>query len=109
MRRCRALSVSRVISPDRFYQELVSETRVAHKSMGQIVWRWEKPDRQANEILDCVIYASSAAIKYGANWISDVGWKRLVDELETPPRPLKPGEKRVVKTRAESLAEQLPH
>ena len=92
--------------PDRFYQELVSETRVAHKRMGQIVWKWEKPDRAANEALDCVVYASAAAIKYGANWISDVGWRKLVDELETP-STLRPGEKRVVRTQAQSTVDQL--
>jgi phage terminase large subunit GpA-like protein len=86
--------------PDRFYQELVSETRVAHKRMGQIVWKWEKPDRQANECLDCVVYASAAAIKHGANWISDVGWHKLADELETPS-----GVTPVV--RRKSVAEQL--
>jgi phage terminase large subunit GpA-like protein len=48
---------------DRFFQELVSETRVATKRLGQIIWRWEKPDRQANEVLDGFIYASAAAIK----------------------------------------------
>jgi phage terminase large subunit GpA-like protein len=90
--------------PDRFYQELVSETRVAHKRMGQIVWKWEKPDRQANEILDCVNYASAAAIKYGANWISDVGWKRLADELETPAGVNPPPPRRSV---AEMLARQI--
>jgi phage terminase large subunit GpA-like protein len=70
--------------PDRFYQELVSETRTAHKRMGQVVWKWEKPDRQANEMLDCVVYASAAAIKRGVNWISDTGWRNLEAELEAP-------------------------
>ena len=69
---------------DRFFQELVSETRVATKRLGQIVWRWENPDRQANEMLDAVIYASAAAIKHGVNWISDHGWQRLEAELESP-------------------------
>jgi phage terminase large subunit GpA-like protein len=45
---------------DRFFQELVSETRFAVKRMGQIIWKWEKPDRQANEMLDSMIYASAA-------------------------------------------------
>ena len=83
--------------PDRFFQELVSEQRVAVKRMGQIVWKWEKPDRQANEMLDATIYASAAAIKYGVNHISDQGWNRLREERETYPpisNPLKPGEKR---------------
>jgi phage terminase large subunit GpA-like protein len=69
---------------DRFFQELVSETRVATKRMGQIVWRWEKPDRQANEILDAIVYASAAAIKHGVNWISDTGWQKLEAEWEAP-------------------------
>lgn len=70
--------------PDRFYQELVSETRVAHRRMGQTIWKWEKADRQANECLDCVIYGSAAAIKHGVNWISDTGWRNLEAELEMP-------------------------
>jgi phage terminase large subunit GpA-like protein len=83
--------------PDRFFQELVSEQRVAVKRMGQIVWKWEKPDRQSNEMLDATIYASAAAIKYGVNHISDQGWQKLREERETYPPigdPLKPGEKR---------------
>jgi phage terminase large subunit GpA-like protein len=50
-----------------------------------IAFRWEKPDRAANEMHDCFLYASAAAIKYGVNWISDEGWARLRAELETPP------------------------
>jgi phage terminase large subunit GpA-like protein len=68
--------------PDRFFQELTAESRVAHKRMGQIVWRWEKPERQANEILDCTVYASAAALKYGVNWISDLSWRRLYEDFE---------------------------
>jgi phage terminase large subunit GpA-like protein len=67
---------------DRFFQELVSETRVAKKRMGMLYYIWDKPDRQANEILDCVIYASAAAIKHGVNFISDQGWKKLEAEFE---------------------------
>jgi phage terminase large subunit GpA-like protein len=50
--------------------------------MGQLYYIWEKPDRQANEMLDAVIYASAAAIKRGVNAISDTGWKRLEAEFE---------------------------
>jgi phage terminase large subunit GpA-like protein len=67
---------------DRFFQELVSETRVAKKRMGQLYYVWDKPDRQANEMLDAVIYASAAAIKHGVNAISDTGWKKLESEFE---------------------------
>jgi phage terminase large subunit GpA-like protein len=97
--------------PDRFYQELVSETRVAHRRMGQVVWKWEKPDRQANECLDCTIYASAAAIKHGVNWISDTGWRRLEAELETPIPPsgsLLPSQREKDGKRIVRIVEQLP-
>jgi phage terminase large subunit GpA-like protein len=68
--------------PDRFYQELVSENRVAIKRMGQVVFRWVKPERQANEMLDGVIYASAAALKYGVHWFSDEHWRQLREDLE---------------------------
>jgi phage terminase large subunit GpA-like protein len=94
---------------DRYFQELVSETRVAVKKMGQITWRWQKPDRQSNEMLDTYVYAMAAQVKHGCAWISDEGWRKLAEEIETPQQPLRPGEKRVVKTRAQSIADQLPH
>jgi phage terminase large subunit GpA-like protein len=93
---------------DRFFQELVSETRVATKRLGQIIWRWEKPDRQANEVLDGFIYASAAAIKHGVNWISDHGWQRLEAELEAPgPEPSVGPSWRPA--RRPSIASLLPH
>ena len=70
--------------PFSYFEELVCERRVPYKRMGVLVYRWEKPDRQANEMHDCFLYASAAAIKYGVNWISDQGWARLRAELETP-------------------------
>ena len=50
--------------------------------MGVLAYRWEKPDRQANEMHDTFLYAVAAAIKYGVNWISDQGWAKLRAELE---------------------------
>ena len=70
--------------PDSYFEELVCERRVPYKRMGVTAYRWEKPDRQANEMHDCFLYASAAAIKYGVNWVSDQGWVRLRAELETP-------------------------
>jgi phage terminase large subunit GpA-like protein len=67
-----------------YFEELVSERRVPYKRMGVLAYRWEKPDRQANEAHDTFLYASTAAIKYGVNWISDQGWARLRAELEAP-------------------------
>lgn len=63
---------------------MAAERRVAHKRFGQIVWHWEKPDRQPNEAMDTFVYASAAAIKHGVNWISDVGWQRLRAQREAP-------------------------
>jgi phage terminase large subunit GpA-like protein len=81
--------------PDSYFQELVSEQRVAHKRLGVTVWRWEKPERQPNEMLDTMIYATAAALKHGVNWISDLGWKKLREEIETyPPIDDKPSPKR---------------
>jgi phage terminase large subunit GpA-like protein len=70
---------------DRFFQELVSETRIAKKIGGQIVWRWEKvADRQANEVLDACIYATAAALKWGINGMSEPGWRHLEAKFDTP-------------------------
>jgi phage terminase large subunit GpA-like protein len=75
--------------PLSYYEELVSERRVAHKRMGQLVYTWEKPIRQANEAHDTFLYASAAAIKFGVNWISDQGWAERRAQLESasPPPP----------------------
>ena len=70
---------------DRFFQELVSKSRVPVKRMGQTTWVWTKPDRQRNEILDCTVYACAASIKYGIAWISYIGWQKLREQRETPP------------------------
>ena len=70
--------------PLSYYEELVSEKRVPYKRMGVLAYRWEKPDRQSNEMHDTFLYASAAPIKYGVNWISDQGWAKLRAELEAP-------------------------
>jgi terminase, large subunit len=88
---------------DRYFQELVSETRVAIKKMGQITWQWTKPDRQANECLDTFIYSMAAQVKYGCSWISSDRWAELEAQCAgTPPPPRR-------QSLAELLAEQLPH
>ena len=72
--------------------------------MGVTAYRWEKPDRQANEMHDCFLYASAAAIKYGVNWISDQGWAKLRAELETPARADASPAPKVRKSLASQLA-----
>ena len=70
---------------DRYFQELVSEQRVAVKRMGQIVWKWEKPDRQANEMLDAMIYATLISPYTGWKWAKwpsgAIGWVPSAVEL----------------------------
>jgi terminase, large subunit len=88
---------------DRYFQELVSETRVAVKKMGQITWQWTKPDRQANEMLDTYVYAMAAQVKHGCAWISADRWSELEAQCEgTPPPPRR-------QSIVEMLVEQLPH
>ena len=70
---------------DRFFQELVSESRLPVRRMGQTTWVWTKPDRAKNEILDCTVYSIAASIKFGVAWISDQGWQKLREQRETPP------------------------
>jgi len=82
---------------DRFFQELVSETRTAIKRMGFTIYRWLLPDRASNEMLDCACYATACALKSGVNGLSDLGWQRLegmhegtVAPVAEPPRPSMP-------------------
>jgi phage terminase large subunit GpA-like protein len=99
--------------PFRYFEELVSERRVAYKRMGVTAFRWEKTsERQANECHDTIIYATAAGLKHGVNFISDQGWAKLRAELEEPlpppPQGLRRGEVRLVEG-PPALWEQLPH
>jgi phage terminase large subunit GpA-like protein len=78
--------------PLSYYEELVCERRVPYKRMGVVAYRWEKPDRQANEMHDTFLYAAAAGIKFGVNWISDQGWAERRAQLESasPPPPREP-------------------
>ena len=95
--RARLYRVSNWLAGFSYFQELVSERRVAVKRMGMTVFRWEKAEKQANEALDTFVYSSAAAIKHGVNWISDLGWQKLRAELETP-MPKHDGKPRVFRT-----------
>jgi phage terminase large subunit GpA-like protein len=70
--------------PLSYYEELVCERRVPYRRMGVLSYRWEKPDKQANEMHDTFLYASAAAIKFGVNFISDQGWAQKRAEFEAP-------------------------
>jgi phage terminase large subunit GpA-like protein len=79
---------------DDFFQQLTAERRVPIKNHGFTVYRWEKDARQANEMLDCMIIATGAAIKAGVYSLSDRGWENLRSQREAfaqrvpmPPAP----------------------
>jgi phage terminase large subunit GpA-like protein len=73
---------------DRLFQEIMGETRVLHKRMGQVFYRWEKvAAHQATEMLDALVYASAAGLKHGVNAISDRGWEQLEAKFESAPHP----------------------
>jgi phage terminase large subunit GpA-like protein len=75
---------------DRFFQELVAESRVGVKKLGFTIWRWICPEHQPNEMLDCCCYATAAALKSGVNGIADTGWARLEAAFEGAPMPAPP-------------------
>jgi phage terminase large subunit GpA-like protein len=94
--------------PMRYFEELVSERRVAIKRMGTIAYKWEKiSDRAANEMHDTAIYALAAAIRYGVNWISDQGWAERRAMLEALPVKTSDGHVRLTPSRP-SWASLLP-
>jgi phage terminase large subunit GpA-like protein len=62
---------------DDYFQQLTAERRVQIKSHGYVTYRWEKDAKQANEMLDCMIVATGAAIKAGVYSLSDRGWEAL--------------------------------
>jgi phage terminase large subunit GpA-like protein len=87
---------------DEFFQELVSERRTALKRHGFTVYRWTKDDRQDNEMLDCMIIATGAALKYGVYGLADTSWQRFERERAQPSPPSEPG--RVRRSITELLA-----
>jgi phage terminase large subunit GpA-like protein len=88
---------------DRLFQELTSEHRIAVKRMGQVVFRWEKvSDRQANELLDCYVYAQAAMSRHGCTWISSERWAQLEAQCAGAPHTPRP-------SLAEKLAAAVPH
>lgn len=70
---------------DAYYQELTAERRKPVKKHGFTAWRWEKDPAQANEGLDTMNQAETAATKFGVRSLPDETWNRLERERETPP------------------------
>lgn len=70
---------------DDYFEQLTSERRVNVKSKtGFDVWKWVKDAAQANEDLDTMNQAETAAIKLGIRAFTDAHWDRYEAERETP-------------------------
>lgn len=70
---------------DEYFRELTSERRQPFKRHGFTLWRWVKDPAQANEALDTMNQAETAATKFGVRSLPDETWNRLERERETPP------------------------
>lgn len=70
---------------DDYFQQLTAERRKATKNRsGFEVWSWIKDPTQANEDLDTMNQAETAAIKLGVRAFTDAHWDRYEAEREAP-------------------------
>ncbi len=72
---------------DEYFRQLTAEYRKAVKRNGFEVFRWEKDPAQANEALDTMNQAETAANNYGIRGLPDAIWVRLELERETASDP----------------------
>jgi phage terminase large subunit GpA-like protein len=70
---------------DEYFRELTAERRQPFTRHGFTLWRWVKDPGQANEALDTMNQAETAATKFGVRSLPDETWNRLERERETPP------------------------
>ena len=70
---------------DEYFRQLTAEYRKAHKRKdGFAVFKWEKDPGQANEALDTMNQAETAANNWGIRGLPDEIWTRLETEREAP-------------------------
>lgn len=72
---------------DEYFRQLTAERRQPQKRHGFTVYRWVKDPSQANEGLDTMMQAETAATKFGIRGLPDAIWLRLEQERETPLQP----------------------
>lgn len=72
---------------DEFFRQLTAEHRQPVKRHGFTVYRWVKDPAQANEALDTMLQAETAANNWGLRGLPDAIWARLEQEREAPPAP----------------------
>jgi phage terminase large subunit GpA-like protein len=71
---------------DDYFQQLTAERRQGKRNrQGFTVYQWVKDPTQANEMLDCMLIAEAAAIKYGVRDMIDKTWDRFEAERDVPP------------------------
>ena len=73
---------------DEYFRQLTAESRKSEKRRdGFTVYRWVKDPGQANEALDTMNQAETAATKFGIRGLPDDIWLKFEQERETPPAP----------------------
>jgi phage terminase large subunit GpA-like protein len=70
---------------DEYYRQLTAERRKPQRRRdGFTIYVWVKDPNQANEMLDTMLQAEAAAIKYGVRNLADATWDRLEAERDVP-------------------------
>lgn len=72
---------------DEYFRQLTAERRQPKKRHGFTVYQWVKDPAQANEGLDTMLQAETAATKFGIRGMPDAIWLRLEQEREAPLQP----------------------
>ncbi|WP_025036128.1 phage terminase large subunit family protein [Bradyrhizobium sp. DOA9] len=74
---------------DEYFRQLTAEYRKAKKNrQGFEVYKWEKDPGQANEALDTMNQAETAANNFGIRGLPDAIWLKLEQEREIPLAPV---------------------
>ena len=73
---------------DEYFRQLTAERRQPVKRHGFTTYRWVKDPAQANEALDTMLQAETAANNFGLRGLPDAIWLRLEQEREAPPPPV---------------------
>ncbi|MDO6965809.1 phage terminase large subunit family protein [Rhizobium alvei] len=72
---------------DEYFRQLTAERRVPKRRKdGFTDYRWEKDPNQANEMLDTMNQAETAAILFGVRGLPDKIWDQLEAERDCPPQ-----------------------
>jgi phage terminase large subunit GpA-like protein len=72
---------------DEYFRQLTAERREPVKRHGFTVYRWTKDETQANEMLDTMNQAETAATKFGVRGMPDASWLKFEQEREVPLQP----------------------